>query len=107
MTAKRNFITVLLLILFVAQGFSDDSKTIKAALKDVTVFFNGAELTHTASMQLVKGENEITVEGISPVINRNSLQIKINAGVIVSSFEYSIDYLEEKKQNTITEKIKY
>ncbi|MDR2065447.1 MAG: DUF4139 domain-containing protein [Prevotellaceae bacterium] len=106
MTIKRNFITPLLLILFATQGFSDDSKKIKAALQDVTVFFNGAELTHTASTQLVKGENEITVEGISPVLNRNSLQIKINAGVIISSFEYSIDFLKDEKQNAVTKKIK-
>ncbi|MDR2651479.1 MAG: mucoidy inhibitor MuiA family protein, partial [Prevotellaceae bacterium] len=106
MTTKRNFITALLLMLFATQGFSDDSKVIKAALKDVTVFFSGAELTHTASAQLAKGENEITVEDLSPILNRNSLQIKINNGVIVSSFEYSIDYLkDEKQQNTITEKI--
>ncbi|MDR1552475.1 MAG: mucoidy inhibitor MuiA family protein [Prevotellaceae bacterium] len=106
MTTKKYFITALLLMLFATQGFSDDSKVIKAALKDVTVFFNGAELTHTASVQLAKGENEITVEEISPVLNRNSLQIKISNGVIVSSFEYSIDYLTDEKQNTITKKIK-
>jgi TonB-dependent SusC/RagA subfamily outer membrane receptor len=106
MTTKRNFITALLSILFATQGFSDDSKAIKASLQDVTVFFNGAELTHTASAQLVKGENEITVEEISPVLNRNSLQIKISAGVIISSFEYSIDYLKDEKQSTVTKKIK-
>ncbi|MDR2126126.1 MAG: DUF4139 domain-containing protein [Prevotellaceae bacterium] len=102
---KRNLITTLLLITFTAQAFSDDSKVITAALKDVTVFFIGTELTHTASVQLVKGENQITVEGISPVINQNSLQIKINNGVIVSSFEYSIDYLQNEKQSTVTKKI--
>ncbi|MDR1346927.1 MAG: mucoidy inhibitor MuiA family protein [Prevotellaceae bacterium] len=105
--AAKKFITALsLFMLFATHGFSDSTKTVKSALKDVTVFFNGAELTHTASAELVKGENEITVEGLSPVINRNSLQIKITGGVIVSSFEYSINYLQSEQQNAITAKIR-
>ncbi|MDR0419896.1 MAG: DUF4139 domain-containing protein [Prevotellaceae bacterium] len=102
----KKLITALLLMLFATLGFSDETKTIKAVLKDVTVFFRGAELTHTASAELTKGENEIIIENISPVINSNSLQIKISNGVIVSSFEYSIDYLTDKLQNTVTQKIK-
>jgi TonB-dependent SusC/RagA subfamily outer membrane receptor len=105
--ATKKFITTLsLFMLFATHGFSDNAKTVKSALKDVTVFFNGAELTHTASAELAKGENEITVEGLSPVINRNSLQIKITGGVIVSAFEYSINYLQSERQNEITEKIR-
>ncbi|MDR1199418.1 MAG: DUF4139 domain-containing protein [Prevotellaceae bacterium] len=106
MATKKFIMTLSLFMLFATHGFSDSAKTVKSALKDVTVFFNGAELTHTASAELAKGENEITVEGLSAVINRNSLQIKITGGVIVSSFEYSINYLQSERQNEITGKIR-
>ncbi|MDR3226959.1 MAG: DUF4139 domain-containing protein [Prevotellaceae bacterium] len=105
MKTKRNFITAILLVLFAVQGFSDDGKKLNAALKDVTVFFEGAELTHTLSAELAKGENEITIENLSPILNRNSLQIKISDGVVVSSFEYSVNYLIDEKQNIITKKL--
>jgi TonB-dependent SusC/RagA subfamily outer membrane receptor len=105
MTTKK-IITIPLFTLLAAPVFSDNVRTTKAVLKDVTVFFNGAELTHMVSAELAKGENEITIEGISPVITRNSLQIKITNGVIVSSFEYSINYLQDEKQNAETNKIK-
>ncbi|MDR1984966.1 MAG: mucoidy inhibitor MuiA family protein [Prevotellaceae bacterium] len=105
MTTKRNLITVLLMMTFATQGFSDNEKIVKAVLKDATVFFTGAELTHTASAALVHGENEITIEEISPILNRNSLQIKISDGVIVSSFEYSINYLAPERKNDVTKNL--
>lgn len=94
-----------LLISIVAIGISlsiyADDKPVKATLKEATVFFRGAELSHNASCQLVKGENQITIEGLSPTIDRNSLKIKTSNGVLVSAYEFSIDYLTENKNNDL------
>lgn len=85
------------ILVFSLSAFSQEKKTIKSKLNDVTVFFQGAELTHTASSLLTKGENEIIIEGLSPNIDRNSLKIKASNGVLVSSYEYSVDFLSENK----------
>ncbi len=87
-------------------GFTQEKKTIKSKLNDATVFFQGAELLHTATATLVKGDNEIYIEGLSPNIDKNSLKIKTTNGVIVSAYEFSVDYLTEgKSSNAIAKKL--
>ncbi|MDD3479025.1 MAG: DUF4139 domain-containing protein [Paludibacteraceae bacterium] len=71
----------------------------KATLKKANVYFNGAELIHTASASLTSGENEISIEGLSPRIDRNSLKIRVNNGVMVTASEFSVNYLEPTKDN--------
>ncbi len=90
-------ILILLIIVCTSKSFAD-TKPIKAELKEATVFFTGAELKHkTTSIQLKQGEKNIIIEGISPKIDKNSLKIKASNGVLISSFEFSIDYLSEVK----------
>lgn len=88
------------------EGNANEKKTIKAQLDEATVFFQGAELTHSATANLIRGENEIWIEGLSPNIDKNSLKIKTSNGAVISSFEYSVDYLfRGKTENEATKKI--
>ncbi|MDR2949416.1 MAG: DUF4139 domain-containing protein [Prevotella sp.] len=103
---KTKLLTIILLICFSYYGFAQDKKTIKSKLNDATVFFQGAELTHSASYSLAKGENEIYIEGLSPNIDKNSLKIKTTNGVIVSAYEFSVDFLTETKAlSTVAKKL--
>lgn len=98
MNLKLLYISTIVLTSFTVKAFAaDDIKTVKSKLNEATVFFQGAELTHSASASLLKGENELKIEGLSPNIDKNSLKIKASNGVIVSSFEYSVDYLSTSK----------
>ena len=97
-TTKIHLVTLLtILSLSSLSAYAEDAKTVTSQLKDVTVFFTGAELTHTANGNLLKGENEIRVEGLSPTIDVNSLKIKATNSVVISSYEFSIDYLSSGK----------
>lgn len=78
------------------------TKTVPSHLNAATVFFNGAELTHTASAALQRGESELTIEGLSPSINLSTISIKASGGVIISSWEFSVDYLNEAKRSETT-----
>ena len=91
---KKTFLFVALLSAIVTL----QAKNTSAELKSATVFLNGAELKYDALLNLHKGDNEVVIEGLSPHINLNSLQIAIGKGVVVSSYEYNIDYLSENKQ---------
>ena len=77
----------------------EDAKTIKSKLNEATVFLSGAELTHTATASLVKGDNELKIEKLSPTIDRNSIKITANNSVIISAFEFSTDDQLVKKPN--------
>ena len=76
---------------------AQETKPVTSHVTAATIFLQGAELTQTASLSLKKGTNEISIEGLSPDIDRNSVRINIGGGVVVSSFEYSIDYLSTAK----------
>lgn len=99
MKVKLLSAAAILFTVFAISGYAQDKKTVKAKLHDATVFFQGAELTHSASSALTKGENEIYIEGLSPNIDNNSLKIKTTNGVIVSTYEFSVDFLSEVKSS--------
>jgi len=72
-------------------------KTVSSKAIEATVFFRGAELTHSATVLLERGTNEVRIEGLSAEIDVNSLKIKTSNNVLVSSFNFSIDYLSKSQ----------
>jgi prefoldin subunit 5 len=101
---RKLIILSTFIVMLWATGFANNNNT-KTILKSVTVYFRGAELAHTASVMLKTGENSITLEGLSPIIDINSLKININNSVIVVSSEFSTDYLVEKTQTNFVKKL--
>lgn len=93
---KMMFVFVAVLM---SAGVMAQEKPVEASLKSAVVFLNGAELTQEAVLPLQKGENEIRIEGLSPQINRNSLKVSLSNGVVVSQFDYGVDYLSADKNN--------
>ena len=77
----------------------EEAKTIQSKLTEATVFLTGAELVHTATATLEKGDNELRIEKLSPTIDRNSIKIKASNSTIISAFEFSTDDLPIRKPN--------
>ncbi|MDR3093142.1 MAG: DUF4139 domain-containing protein [Bacteroidales bacterium] len=73
-----------------------DYQIVSSKAEEATVFFRGAELVHTAKATLAKGANEVWIDGLSTNVDRNSIKIKTTGNVVVSSFEFSINYLTPK-----------
>lgn len=96
----RRLVLPLALIVLCTSQLSAQDKKLNAKLNHATVFLAGAELTHTVASTLKKGENEITIEGLSPDIDRNSLRIKASNGAVVSAYEFTIDYLSSTQSLT-------
>jgi len=86
-------------------GNAQTQKNVHSTLNEATLFFRGAELTHSATVSLAKGENEITIDGLSSVIDKNSLKIKATGGAVISAYEFSVDYLTEKTDNPVVKKL--
>lgn len=95
MRRKLLFASVLFAAPFYASAQS--AETVKSAVKEATVYFQGAEVVHTAKAQLVRGENVLVIEGLSPSIDVNSLRVKPSDGVIVTSSGFYLDYLSGTK----------
>jgi TonB-dependent SusC/RagA subfamily outer membrane receptor len=99
MNAKMSFIIAGMLLLPMLLP-AQNEKILSAKVTEATVFFKGAELVHTATVLLEKGKNEIRIEGLSSNIDVNSLKIKTTNNVLVSSYDFSIDYLSKLKEQT-------
>lgn len=93
---KKQLLFITMMLFFTAPTWTQ-VKTIPSKLTGATVFYQGAELTHTASTNLIQGSNEITIEGLTDVIDINSIKIKTTNGVLVSAYEFSKDYLTSSK----------
>jgi len=98
----KKYLFISLILMFSVNIFADNTKT---SLKRATIYFSGAELTHTANVTLTQGENEITLEGLTPNIDINSLKINVNNSVMVASSEFTNDYLTEKKSSDLVKKL--
>lgn len=103
---NKKLLTAVCLSLGISLGlYANEKKVFDSELKSATVFFNGAELNHRASGSLVRGENEIYIDGLSSNIDINSLKIKTSGGVVVSAYEFSVNYLKDNKPMSRSEKL--
>jgi TonB-dependent SusC/RagA subfamily outer membrane receptor len=96
---------ILFISIIMFSAINLNAENIKTTLKKAVVYFSGAELTHTAAVNLVLGENEITLEGLTPNIDVNSLKINVTNSVMVASAEFSTDFLTEKKSSDLVKKL--
>ncbi|MBR4339108.1 MAG: DUF4139 domain-containing protein, partial [Bacteroidales bacterium] len=63
------------------------------------VYLRGATLTHTASVQLKSGAQTVVVNGLSPEIEIASLKVTVSGNNILSSAEFSNDYVTVKSES--------
>ena len=83
----------IICILFVATSvIAEDEKVVPSEIKKVTVYSQGAQIYRTSTYTISKGVKEVVIEGISPRIDANSLQVKATGNVILLDSKYSIYY---------------
>ena len=78
---KRHLI--LLTILLFAALTSLAQTSLPTNLKGVTIFSNGAQVTREKNVALNAGEQTVSFTGLSPYLDRNSLQVKAKGSVTV------------------------
>ncbi len=85
-----------MLVLVAFPAFSGDGDIVKATTSNVTVYAQGAQLFQKASYSISAGTSEIIIEGISPRIDQNSIQVKATGSVVILDTKYTIYYPEPK-----------
>ncbi|RZL46578.1 MAG: mucoidy inhibitor MuiA family protein [Pedobacter sp.] len=66
-----------------------------AKVKNVTVYFNSAEISQNISATLPKGTSEIVIKNIADYLNENTVQIGAPANVTVLSVQFTNNYISE------------
>lgn len=94
---KFKNIVWLSLLLGVNMTMAQEPKEIeiKTAVKDVTVFIEGAQITRKKAVDIPAGTSILKFTDLSPFINGKSLQVKADGNVTVLSVNQQQNYLEE------------
>ncbi len=66
-----------------------------AKVKAATVYFNAAELTQSASVNLPAGTSEVVVKNVANYLNESTIQIGSPSNVTVLSVQFSTNYISE------------
>src|SRR5579859_5090619 len=98
------FTLVFTLSLLTASA-EEGMKVIPSTLRSATVYRGGAELVHTATAHLQKGNNALIVGDISNSIDIASIRIGCSSGVTVMSVSFSTDHLQPETVSPFIKKL--
>lgn len=92
----KKFFTLLCCAIHMLSSAQEDQK-IKSSIKQVTVFLEGAQVTRQATVPLKSGITTLTLTGISPAIQEQSIQVEAPS-VKILSVSFRVNFLEEFKK---------
>ena len=92
---KTCFIALIALITALPAKATDE-KNVPSTISKVTVYMQGAQIYRGASYSINKGVTQVVIDGVSPMIDAKSLQVKASGPVIILDSKYTIFYPEPK-----------
>ncbi len=66
-----------------------------AKIKSATIYYNAAELNHSASVSLPAGTSEVVVKNVANYLTESTVQIGAPSNVTVLSVQYTTSYISE------------
>jgi hypothetical protein len=93
---KNRFFLAFTTFFIVQTSFGQNSSlAVDSKIKNVTVFLSGAQISRTATTPLSKGRNELLFKGISPNIDKESIQLSGEGKFTIVSVAHQYNFLEE------------
>jgi hypothetical protein len=86
----------------VAQPFQ---KSIDTKIDKAIVFLNGAQINRSGKTTVSSGTSEIVFKGISPYINKQSIQVKAEGNFTVLSVVHKLNFLQEQTKQAELQKV--
>ncbi|MEM1319902.1 MAG: mucoidy inhibitor MuiA family protein [Bacteroidota bacterium] len=94
----KNYVCILLVLLLSVQLPAENiEKEVKSTIKHVTIFKKGAQVSRTAQTTIPAGNSYIKFTGISPNIDKNSIQVKADGDFTLLAVVHQLDYFEAAK----------
>ncbi|MEZ4799904.1 MAG: DUF4139 domain-containing protein [Flavobacteriales bacterium] len=91
---KKTILTTLALA-FSIFTFAQNAKIIEPKISDVTVFMQGAQITHSGDISLKAGENILKISDLPVNIDPNSIQVEGNPNYVILSVRHQVNYSTE------------
>jgi len=79
---------------------AQESHTLNTEITDVTVFLKKAQVARTGTINLTKGEHVLKLKGISPYVDKRSIQFSANRSVTVLGVNYQLNYIDDEYQSS-------
>lgn len=95
-TEKKDTMKKIFLLCLITQGLWAQSKSVSSKIENVTVFLNGAQINRSAKVSLPVGKTELVFKGISPQINKQSIQVKSESKFSILSVTHQMGSLSDK-----------
>lgn len=83
-------------LLLAIPSFLGAQDRIASKVSDVTVFLQGAQVTNTATIAIVPGDNTFTLKDLTPELDPNSIQVKGNPDYTILSVRHKMNYLSDQ-----------
>jgi hypothetical protein len=80
-------------------------QTVVSKIEKVTLYTNGAQVSRKANCTVVAGKTELLFSGISPDIDKQSIQVKGDGKFTILSVTHQINYLNEQTRRQEITKI--
>ena len=96
---KKIIFAVLACSIFYSVNAQEQTKTIKSKIKEVTVFFNGAQITQAGEINLPSGQSTLLFDNLTQYINAQSIQVKGEGDFNILSVVHQINYLKSQEKS--------
>jgi hypothetical protein len=91
----KKIFTLLLMIMYLLASAQEHDQEVVSAVKQVTVFLQGAQVSRNAQVNVQRGNSTIVFTGISPNIQEQSIQASASSSVKILSVSFGINYMDE------------
>jgi uncharacterized protein (TIGR02231 family) len=94
--SRIKFLSIVTFLLLCVSFTYPAQTEINTELKSAKVYLSGAELTHTAKVNLKSGSNEIVFRNFAQYINQQSIRLQAEDGVKILSIVTRTNYLKDQ-----------
>ena len=96
---KKIVLWMLFVSIISAATAEGQPKPVKSKIKEVTVFFNGAQITQSGELTIPAGQSSVIFEDLTQYINVQSIQVKGEGSFDILSVVHQINYLKSQKKS--------
>jgi uncharacterized protein (TIGR02231 family) len=96
---KKIVLWMLFVSIIASATAEGQPKPVKSKIKEVTVFFNGAQITQSGEITLAAGQSSVIFEDLTQFINAQSIQVKGEGSFDILSVVHQINYLKSQKKS--------
>ena len=96
---KGNILLFILAISFCSVSGAIDTLKVRSKVTNVTVFYNGAQVTRNVFVTALKGRHLVVIRNVSPELDARSIQVNIGKGCTILSVKSSLDMSENTKKS--------